>query len=257
MPSLKTLVLVFGLAPVALAQNPGQNIRATVEINSVSSQSDTSGVSYVLTILPGSPEDFARFSVDVPGGVLRVLTPSNLWFGLTQFRGRPVAHWITADSLPGGSTTPVLHFDAVGLPGILTYWVGGDFQFPSLEEPDSIDLSDPIVSQMISGQTVGVEAWPASRSAQDLLARLRGLTQRTCDPPLTWITDSGLCSQLIGYLDQAETNRANGQISQAQSSLSDFMNAIAGSAPGTFATGVNSSAFWLLKANADIVNSSL
>ena len=259
MSSIKSLLWVGLIANTALAQHPGQNISARIDIASVTPHADTAGVSYVVSVLPGSVEPLARFSVDVPGGVLRIGTPGNLWIPLSQFRGRPLAHWIAADSLPAGSVTPELHFEAVGVPGILTYWVGGVFTFPSLEEPEATDIvdNDPLTSEMISGQTVGIEAWPADRTPQALIARLGILTQRTCTSPLSWITSSTLCAELTGYVDQAEASRSAGHVDDARSALTQFTNAISGSSSGTFAPGVTSPAYWLLRANADIIAATL
>jgi hypothetical protein len=168
-----------------------------------------------------------------------------------------MAHWITADSFPAGSITPELHFEAAGLPGILAYWAGGAFQFPSLEEPDTVAVSDPLVAEMIAGQTVGIEPWPADRTPQALISRLSTLTQRACATPLSWITASSLCSQLVGYLDQAEIFRAGGAMTEARGSLGDFVSALGGPTAGTFAAGVSSSAYWLLTSNANIISADL
>lgn len=248
---------LLGVAPCALAQSPGQNISVALEVRSVSVRADTTGVSYVLTVLPGSQEALSRFSIDAPAGVLRIAPQNSLWVPLTEFQGRSVGHWITADSLPAGSVTPELTYEAIGLAGILTYWVGGVFPFPSVEDMDPVGSSDPMVSEMINGPTVGVEAWPANRAPAALLTRLRNLAQRTCTTPLMWITSSSLCSQLTAYVDEAELHRASGQLSAARTSLDSLITALSGSAPGTFAPGVNSSAYWLLRTNAQIIRDSL
>ena len=106
----------------------------------------------------GSTERLGRFALAVPG----------------------VAEWV-GGIIPPGSSTPELHFDAVGLPGIVTYWAGGIFVFPSRdEENNNSPEPDPLATEMINGQTVGVDSWPADRTAKALIARLRRLTQRTC-----------------------------------------------------------------------------
>jgi hypothetical protein len=156
--------------------------------------------------------------------------------------------------IPAGSSTPELHFDAVGLPGIVTYWAGGVFVFPSREETDNSSPDpDPLATEMINGKTVGVEPWPSDRTANGLIARLRRLTQRTCAAPLNWVNSASLCSQLLSNLDRAKSFRAKGDRVNAKKSLSSFITAISGSSPGKFAPGVNSRVYWLLKINADIV----
>ena len=249
--------VVCCIASSAYAQQPGQNIGVSLEVRSLSLRADTTAVSYVLTVLPGSAEALSRFSVDAPTGVLR-LTPQNAsWVGLKHFQGRPVAHWITADSLPGGSVTPELRFEALGIPGILTYWVGGVFPFPSIDDMESLEPDDPMVTEMINGQTVGIESWPANRAPDAMLARLRNLTHRSCTAPLTWITSAGLCSQLTALVDEAESHRASGQFSAARESLDAFTTALSGTSPDTFALGVSSAAYWLLKINAEVIRGSL
>jgi hypothetical protein len=249
---LISLCLV-SLSQPLLAQTPGQNILVNVRIGSVTRNSDTAGVSYVIDILPASSEQFGRFSVDAPGGVLRIANPgpARQWATATDFDGRPLAHWV-GGMTPAGSSTPELHFDAVGLPGILTYWVGGVFVYPSREE-DAAAPADPYQAEMLNGQTVGIEPWPADRSAQSLLARLRGLTQRSCATPLQWISSSTLCDDLMSDLDQAESFRSNGQAAEARTSLNAFIAAITGSPPGSPAPGVTTAGYWLLQSNASIV----
>ncbi len=242
------------LAPALLAQNPGQHVAVDIQLTTVTRSYDTTGISYVVTSLPASTEQLGRFSVDAPAGVLRITTPSpaNQWATATDFNGRPLAAWI-GGMIPPGSSTPELHFEAVGLPGILTHWAGGVFVFPSKEEPDGSADQDPLVAEVITGQTVGIEAWPTDRTAQALLARLRVLTQTSCGDPLRWVSSPDLCSQLISDLDQAESFRAAGQTVDARNSMTTFISAISGSSPAPFAAGVNSLGYWLLKSNADIV----
>jgi hypothetical protein len=169
-----------------------------------------------------------------------------------------MAGWSFKSSyLAPGATTPQLHFEAVGLPGIRTYWAGGYYPLPDLSDElvtDSTALADPFVTNMVNGKTVGVDPWPNDRSAQALLARLRVLTLNTCATPTFWITDNGLCSQLVGDLDEAEGFRASGQVSQARDAIAAFNSRLdSGSAAGT----VKPSALWLLKANANIISAIL
>jgi hypothetical protein len=231
---------------------------------SVTPRFDTTAVSYIITTQSGSSEALVRFSIDAPGGVVRILVPSpppgweglgSNWIGLTEFQGRSMAHWISADSFPAGVSTPELNYESVGVPGILSYWAGGGFTFPSLEE-DTVPDTNPLETEMVTGRTVGVEPWPVDRTPSSLLLRLRSLTQMSCAAPLFWITSATLCTQLLTYLDEAEAYRAAGQADQAKASLTTFAGAL-GSPPGAYASGVTNSAYWLLKPNADIIRGSL
>jgi hypothetical protein len=95
----------------------------------------------------------------------------------------------------------------------------------------------------------------ADRSIQALIARLRTLSQTVCAAPLNWITNATLCSQLISDLDAAEGFRATGATSQVQSTLDHYKSLLGTST--SFATGVNSAAYWMLSANADIIRNSV
>jgi hypothetical protein len=144
------------------------------------------------------------------------------------------------------------------LPGIVDEWVQGHWPIPTCCDDDAPGVGEDVfLTRTISGKTVGVEPWPSDRSAQALLARLRTLTQTSCAGPLLWITDAGLCSQLVNDLDAAEAYRASSAYAQARTTMDQFSGRLNGPDPGTFATGVASSAFWLLKSNADIVRSAL
>jgi hypothetical protein len=62
---------------------------------------------------------------------------------------------------------------------------------------------------------------------------------------------------LVGYLDQAETNRAAGKRTQAKSAMNSYISSLSGKTAGTFAAGVTNPGYWLLKPNADIINTVL
>jgi len=182
--------------------------------------------------------------------------PAQSWAAFNDFNGLPMAYWAMLDLVPPGTTTPGLYYESTGLPGIVNYWAGGEVPPKGGEEDEpnpSAPPNDPLVTEMINGKTVGVEPWPADRSSQALLARLRSLTQTSCAAPLSWVTDSGLCSQLIQDLDSAEAYRASGAATQARTSLLHFGSLLTGTPPGSYPAGVSSSAYWLLKPNADVI----
>lgn len=250
--------LLLQLMPTLLVgQNPGQNVSLDIQAASVLVTGDTTSISFVVTNRPISAEPLWMFVIDAPANVLR-LSPSSgglRWRSDPGFRGEnPVASWIfLSDYLSPGSSTPALQFESVGLPGILTYWAGGYFPAPSGSddpEPDTTALPDPWVTEMITGKTVGVEPWPADRSAQALLARLGTLAQITCSSALLWITDAGICSELVSDVNQAESFRSSGQMMSARTTLLHFQSLIS---EGRAAGSVKSSAYWLLKANSDII----
>jgi hypothetical protein len=254
---IEVMGLLALYAAFAAAQNPGQHVQIDLGVASITTAVDTTGISYSVTNLSTSTEPLWVFHVDAPGGVLRVApsTSGLQWRTRTSSAGQPMAGWSFKPSyLAPGASAPELHFDAVGLPGIRTYWAGGYYPLPDASDnlvTDSTVLPDPFVARMVNGKTVSVDPWPTDRSAQALLARLRTLTQNSCATPTIWITDTVLCGQLVGDLDQAESFRGAGQFSQAKDAIATFNSRLAaGSASGT----VKSSAFWLLKVNASIIS---
>lgn len=256
MKLIATTLVITLLPCVAAAQLPGQKIAVSIQVTSVIARGDTVGINSVVTNLLTSQESLVRYSVDAPGGVALIRTPSPEldWLTFPDFRSRPMAFWAILKLLPPGSSTPVLQYEAVGLPGILTYWAGGKYELPSGDDiSDSTPIPDALVMAMITGKTVGVDPFPADRTPQALLARLRVLTQATCDAPLTWITNSTLCTQLVSDIDRAEVYRLNGQTTLAQDALIDYRDKIvAGNTDGS----VSSSAYWLLRTNAEIIGAS-
>ena len=219
---------------------------------------DTVGVRAVIHNSTTSLESLLRYVVDVPGGVSAIQTPlpTMLWDAVTKVGDRPVASWTTGELIAPGASSPDLYFESVGLPAVATYWAGGDYQYPSYdsgENSDTVTFADPLAKAMVAGKAIGVEPWLGARTASALLARLRLVTTSVCNAPLTWISNGDLCVQLLADLDQAEVYRAAGQQSDARGTLAHYKGLLEGPQPGTFASGVNSSGYWLLKANADIV----
>jgi len=168
-----------------------------------------------------------------------------------------MAVWsVLGNQLAPNAASPQLFFESIGVPGIVQYWAGGKFPLPTNEDAtDSALVNDPSTTEMITGSTVGVSPWPVDRTPAGLLARLRTLTRSTCSAPLRWLTDSSLCTQLLSDIDQADAYRSAGQTAEAKRTLTHY-SGLLGSA-NSYAPGVTSSAYWLLKVNADIINAML
>ena len=254
------IVLVLVAAKPGLSQNAGQHVKVIVTPVSTAVRGDTTGISYTVRSTTASTEKLVAFFVDAPARVLRIPPPAPVsdWSTDSLWVGRPMAQWTILNLLNPGSTTPRLYFESVGLPGILTYWAGGDFPPPPVDDAaDGKPPSDLLASEMIHGKTVGVDPWPANRTPKALVARLRALTTTSCAAPLKWLKSSALCTKLVGYLDQAEANRAAGNVTSAKSFMAIYIKSLSGESASGFATGVTSSGFWLLKPNADIIVSRL
>ena len=252
--------LVLAVAKAAPGQNPGQHVQVNVSLVSTVVRGDTIGINYTVQSTAASTEKLVAFFVDAPSRVKKIPRPAPVidWSTDSLWAGRPIAQWTVLTLLNPGATTPQLYYESVGLPGILTYWAGGDFPPPPVDDAaDAQARPDLLATEMINGKTVGVDPWPVDRTSKALIARLRTLTQTSCAVPLKWVTVASLCTSLITYLDQAETYRAAGNATKAKSTMATYIKALSGKTAGTFATGVTNPGYWLLKPNADIVVSKL
>jgi len=239
------------------AQTPGTRLTVDVRVDSIRLRGDTTKVAYALSNRSDSQDSLIVFIVDAPARVTFIGRPHpySMWLIDSLIRAtQPAAFWSKLDLLAPSQTTSPLIFESVGLPAVVTNWVGGNWPLPTCCDDDPPgSAEDPLVTRSIQGKTVGVEAWPANRSAEALLARLRALTLSACTAPLNWIVNTPLCDSLVADLDAAENHRASGASSEAQAAVNQFKTRLTGPDPGTFATGVTSPGFWLLMSNADIV----
>lgn len=237
------------------AQTPGTQLTVDVTVKSLVVQGDTMAVTYVLYNRPTSHDSLWTFTVDAPAPIksLPRPQPKTSYSVHTMYRTQPVADWTFLSLLPPGVTSIPLTFQSVGVPSIVKYWVGGDYEVTEEGVVDTLS-GDPLKYRTVPGNTVGVEPWPVDRTAKALIARLKTLTQTSCAAPLTWITSSSLCTTLFGFLNQAETNRAAGNVNKAKSSMASYTKSLSGKTAGTFASGVTNPGYWLLKPNADIIN---
>jgi hypothetical protein len=242
------------VSATATGQVPGTQLAVDVTVKSVLIRGDTVGVTYIVLNRATSHDSLFDFTVDAPAGVKVIAQPLPItsYMVLDSYHGRSVADWGFLDLLAPSATSIPLYFESVGLPDIVTQWAGGDV--PVVEESADTLPDDRLAVNSVQGKTVGVAPWPSDRSAKALITRLRTLTQTSCAASLTWINSSTLCTKLIGYLDQAEANRAAGKTSQAKSAVNGYISALSGKTAGTFASGVTNPGYWLLKPNADIVN---
>jgi hypothetical protein len=248
------LTLLIAVSTTAMAQAPGTQLTVDVTIKSLVLRGDTVGITYTVFNRATSRDSLFDFTVDAPAGVKIISQPlpDTSYMVLDSYHGRPVADWGFLNLLIPSATSIPLYFESVGLPGIVTEWAGGDV--PIVEESADTLPDDRLAVNSVQGKTVGVNPWPVDRTSKALIARLRSLTQTSCASPLTWITSATLCTKLIGYLDQAESNRAAGKRTQAKAAMNNYITSLSGKTAGTFASGVTNPGYWLLKPNADIIN---
>lgn len=240
------------------SQVPGTRLTVDVNVTQVAFRGDTTLISYVVHNRSGSQDSLMMFIVDAPGGVSSISRPApdSLWSADSLLYGvQPAAIWGILGLLPPAGTSPVLTFESVGLPGILSTWSQGSWPIPTCCEDDS---TDPAVGMLelhsVKGKTVGVEPWPTNRSVQALMARLRSLTEASCATDLLWITEPIVCAQLLLDIDQAELARSNGQHQVARTYIGHYKTVLS---TGATTGSVTNSGVWLLRPNADVVEALL
>jgi hypothetical protein len=182
-------------------------------------------------------------TIEAPADPVSILTPSpsTSWHAGNRYGDRPVVRWAAlSDSLLGpGTSSPLLWFTAVGLPGIVDAHVEGYYELPEMSEddPELDNMEDPLVVNSVPLRVVGIEPVPVHPSLLSLAARLDSLTREACS--LDWITRANLCTTLRGHL------------SEQRLGLESFQrDLIAGHAP---VGPVTDNAYWLLKVNADYI----
>ena len=256
------VLLLLSLAIIAcVSKAPAQStasgrLRVDVAVRSVHVRGDTIEIAHIVHNRRASRDSLFIFIVDARSGVLHMRRPESVrnWAADPDFGGRPMVFWTILQLLLPDSTSPALYYESIGIPGIAKYWVGGN-EHPKGGEDDEPNPNLPPpnpLAEMISGQTVGVEPWPTTRTSLGLLTRLQALTDRSCSAPLSWITSLSLCDKLQndlnGALQQMPVDRT-----RTRAYLTDYVTELSGSRAGMFAPGVTSSGYWLLKSNAEII----
>ncbi len=226
---------------------------------------DVVHVEYILRNRPESAEDLFVFSVDAPSPVLLIPRPEPRegWLTSGQYRGSDMASWtMLGTHLAPGAESPPLHFEAIGLPAIVTFWVRGYFPPPPLTDADVgvIPPSDLLRDNSVPGATVGVEPFPDDLSPANLLRRLDELTARGFEPALT--PDDENCEGLREYLEEAREALNEGETDEAAEALEDFLDHLEElrgeeDDDDDDEAAINDSAYWLLKVNAEFLLSTL
>ena len=145
-------------------------------------------VSYVVANDSGSTDRLFEFTVRSPVPIWRLELPAprSQYHGATHEGGEDIASWGWLDQmLRPGEASPVLSYEAIGLPGIvayraLRYWGVRD-QVP---EPDVLRF-DTAGPEYTVGKTVGVVSLPMDLRPVALAARLRRFVDQACE--LGWI----------------------------------------------------------------------
>lgn len=239
-----TLGSLACLSSAVLAQGaPGTNLAVEVGFRRIAMRADTVRIEYLVRNAEESREELFEFTVEAPSKVVRIdlPVPEENWDTSTVYKTLSVASWgLLGEQLHAGTTTPQLAFEAVGLPGLVTYWAGGWFPVEPLETeyepPPPMSPREAIAATAVQGRTIGVDPLPADRRPAALLERLVGLLDDTCGD-LGWITSASVCSSLMEKLRRGR--------------MESFLAELAAEHQAGGTLPVKDAAFWLLKVNAE------
>lgn len=186
---------------VARAQTTPINLQVDVQPTASFLAGNVTRVSYVVANGARSTDRLFEFAVRSPVPVwrLEVPTPRTQYHGTTQEGGTDVASWGWLDDMPRpGESSPVLAYEAIGLPGIVAYRALRYFGVRSappadLDEPDELRFETPGAEYTV-GKTVGVVSLPIDLRPPALANRLRRLVDQACD--LGWVAGPSVCRNL-------------------------------------------------------------
>ena len=157
-------------------------------------------VSYIVANDSGSTDRLFEFAVRSPVPVwrLELPTPRAQYHGVTREGGEDVASWGWLDDMPRpGEASPVLAYEAIGLPGIVSYralrYFGVREASPVADGAELLSF-DRTGAEYTIGKTVGVVSLPFDLRPTALAARLRRLVDQACE--LGWIQGGDTCRTL-------------------------------------------------------------
>ena len=175
------------------------NLQVEVQPTASFGAGNVTRVSYVVANTVHSTDRLFEFAVRSPVPVwrLEVPGPRTHYLGATREGRDDVASWGWLDEMPKpGESSPVLAYEAIGLPGIVTYRAlryfgvrpAGDSVVPEQFRFDSAG------SEYVVGKTVGVVPLPLDVRPAALASRLRRLVDESCG--LGWIETVSVCRRL-------------------------------------------------------------
>jgi len=207
-------------------------------------------MTYTVSTDPASEQSGESFVVRTPVPATGVTAPA-LWMGVaTMVVDSSAVHWYPIASqqmLAPGAVRAGFSFVATGLPEIVAYRLAGHAEPPEVEEGVPVASAPSLWADAAAGLTVGVGPLPSDVTPASLLDRLSALSTRACG--LGWIADQGICSRLVGNLDQARQELTQGNNAGGRAQLQDFLATL----EDQHGLAVNDNAYWLLKVNAEFV----
>ena len=192
--------MIVVVASAAGAQSPATTLRVDVHPATSFLAGNMTRVSYVVANDARSTDRLFEFAVRSPVPVWRLELPAprDQYHGATQEGGKDVASWGWLEDMPRpGETSPVLAYEAIGLPGIVPYRA---LRYYGVREAQAVpDGSqelrfDKPGAEYIVGKTVGVVSLPLDLRPLALATRLRRLVDQACE--LGWINQRATCRYL-------------------------------------------------------------
>jgi hypothetical protein len=196
-----TFVLVLATSGTAGAQSAGAlNLHVDVNATAAFLAGNVTRVSYVVANDARSSDQLFEFAVRSPVPIwrLEVPAPRTRYHGVTHEGGDDIASWGWLDGMPRpGESSPVLAYEAIGLPGIVTYralrYFGVRAARPGLDQSEELRFDQPGAEHAV-GKTVGVVPLPIDLRPAMLARRLRQLVDDACG--LGWVTADATCRSL-------------------------------------------------------------
>ena len=189
--------------PLSTARAQSAPINLQVEVQPAASfgAGNMTRVSYVVANTPRSTDRLFEFAVRSPVPVwrLEVPGPRTQYLGTTHEGREDVASWGWLDDMPRpGESSPVLAYEAIGLPGIIPYRA---LRYFGVRPPQAGESGQPSElrfdrsgAEYVVGKTVGVVPLPQDVRPTALAGRLRRLVDESC--ALGWIESASVCSLL-------------------------------------------------------------
>ena len=193
------MLLAASGASVSAQQSGPLNLQLDVQPTASFMAGNMTRVSYVVANAPRSTDRLFEFAVRSPVPVwrLEVPRPATHFLGATREGEENVASWGWLDDMPGpGEATPVLAYEAIGLPGIVSYRA---LRYYGVRPADDTTAHQPLRfdhagREYTIGKTVGVVPLPLDLRPSALALRLRRLTTEAC--ALGWISVPATCRSL-------------------------------------------------------------
>jgi len=200
---LVSAILAAAAAHTADARQTATAINLQLDVQPTASfqAGNMTRVAYVVANAPRSTDRLFEFAVRSPVPVwrLEVPGPSTQYLGATREGGENVASWGWLDDMPRpGESSPVLAYEAIGLPGIVTYRA---LRYFGVRAPRADGSTEPeplhferAGAEYTVGKTVGVVSLPLDLRPASLARRLRRLVDEAC--ALGWVDGAATCRTL-------------------------------------------------------------